>query len=219
MNEQELENFTGAMYGMGKMYGKQIDDQLIEMYWDSLERFDYEDVSSAFQRHYNGTGQASGFWPRPGHIIELIEGSVDTRAQLALSKLTKAIGSPGVYESVCFDDPVINKVVQDLGGWVQLGKISSDDFKFYGNRFVTAYRGVAKQDKFNYPKILTGISDAANNERFGGKERMPRLVGKRDQALIVYKKGGQGDNDRATLLNKEVDLTVDEVKRLFGGGL
>ncbi|MBL4800201.1 MAG: hypothetical protein JKY50_22625 [Oleispira sp.] len=219
MKEQQLEEFSAAMYGLGKMYSKHIDDQLIEMYWNSLERFDYKDVSSAYQRHYNGTGQASGFFPRPGQIIELIEGSVETRAQVALSKLTKAIGSPGVYSTVCFDDPVINKVVQDLGGWVMLGKISGEDFKFYGNRFVTAYRGVAKQESFNYPKILTGISDAANNERFGGKERMPMLVGKRDQALIVYKKGGSSEDERATLLSKDEDLSVDEIKKLFGSGV
>jgi len=198
VKKEDGEDFGLAIFALGEMYNKALSKGVVRMYWDSLDRFELLDVSNALRRYTEGDN--ASFFPKPGDIIKLIEGDTGTRAQIAFDKVRRAIGSPGIYTTICFDDAIINKVVQDMGGWPALGTITNQDFKFYENRFIVNYRGIASMGEFTHPKFLIGSHDAANSQRFGTGKLDPVLVGDATQAREVYLLGGSPQANKPTLM-------------------
>ena len=119
-----------------------------QMYWTAVSHLPIELIEYGFER----CGSECKFFPKP---IELLERccpiSPEERAIRAWPAVTQAIKSAGSYQSVDFDDPLINATIRSLGGWVSICKMPEAQFNSWVRKsFITAYvqffmRGVSMQ--------------------------------------------------------------------------
>lgn len=188
MQNQDRAEFAKLLTSVYSAYDKDISEFTLTAFWETLKRFDFEDVRRAFHVHY-GNPDSGQFAPKPGNIIKILEGGSGDRGLLAWSKVERAVRQVGPYQSVVFDDPIIHAVIRDMGGWIQLGDCQEREFEFRGKEFATRYRGYAETGRNdNFPAKLIGIAEADNTRN---KRRVdpPLLIGNRQQAQLVLEQG------------------------------
>lgn len=219
MIEQDKGEFSQIMQGTMAMYSKDVSSALLKMWYASLIEYDIAALREAFNAWLRNPDQGQ-FAPKPADIIRLIDGATGDRAMLAWSKLEKAVRRVGPYSSVGFDDAIIHKVVEDLGGWIKLANTKTEkDLEFVGLDFVKRYRGYAlKGVAQDYPAYLIGQAEADNvRNGFPGIDHV-QLVGDAQRAADVAKIGSASATLRITtgpigdaLVAKPVGLLTDKV--------
>src|SRR5688572_11086717 len=112
MKTSDVSKFSVMIAGVGELYGKAISEQLTAIYWQVLKRFELQDVQQALQTHINNP-DCGQYFPKPADVVRFIEGSGETRALQAWTKVEQAIIQVGSYQSVVFDDPLIHAVLED----------------------------------------------------------------------------------------------------------
>ena len=188
MNNNDKREFFDAMESAFEIYGKKPCDRVANLYWDSLIRFDLADVLRALSSHVQNpdTGQ---FLPKPADIIRILDGTTQSKAMVAWSKVHKAIRTVGPHSSVLFDDPLIHAVLADMGGWIALCEVPDNEMPFSANKFEKRYQAYSAQDGIpQYPRMLIGISDAYN-QREGFKTSPPICIGNLGQCNLVLQHG------------------------------
>jgi hypothetical protein len=164
----------------------------IETWFEILKQYPLEDIALALNRHVADPDKG-GRQPLPSDVTAHLSGGAATRSLAAWSKVEKAIGRAGMHTSVCFDDPIINKVIDDMGGWVKLAGIETfDDLKFRGIDFAKRYTGLMQVGGAgeDYPAYLLGVSESQNLS--GGRaSQPPTLIGDpvKAQAVMDRAKG------------------------------
>jgi hypothetical protein len=180
--------FAEMMTSLGEYYGKTVSPSLISMYWQGLEKYDLAALREAFNRHVNNpdTGQ---FMPKIADVSRMLGGTSNDRALGAWAKVDKAVRHVGTYRSVAFDDPIIHRVIVEMGGWIALGTKTDDEWPFIAKEFENRYRGYAMRgERPEYQPVLLGISDA-HNAKEGFKKEEPMLIGDATKAQEVMKLG------------------------------
>ena len=190
MIENDMGKFASILTGIGELYGKTISAPIISIFWNSLKNYDIESVEDAVQRHITNpdTGQ---FMPKPADIIRMIEGGSKDAAAMAWSKFDAALRHIGTYQDIRFDDPIIMRVVHDMGGWIAFGDKLEDEWPFVANDFksrYTAYR--ARRASFDFPKLLIGRSGGYNRSH-GFALDPPVNYGSPEGCLLVERKGAE----------------------------
>lgn len=188
MNAQDKTMFAEMMTSLGEYYGKTVSPGLISMYWQGLEKYDLSALREAFNRHVNNPDSGQ-FMPKIADVARMLGGTSNDKALVAWAKVDKAIRQVGTYRSVVFDDPLIHRVLQEMGGWISLGSKREDEWPFVAKEFENRYRGYAMRgERPEYQPVLIGISDA-HNEKAGFKAEPPMLIGNEDKAVEVMKLG------------------------------
>lgn len=160
MIENDKIEFIKRLMGLGELFDKKISDGLIEIYWEGLKEISLEDYIRASSQ----LALTCKFFPKPVEFFELIEGSQTDKANIALIQLEKAIEKQGYYSTVVFEDKVIHAVVDAMGGWMELCKITLDDWKFRKRDFISFYNTFSKRN-FEYPDKLVGFHEHNNRVR------------------------------------------------------
>ena len=178
------------MYGVGEYYNKNLSKGVIKLYWESLKVHEYDDVSRSVTRHMEDPDSGQ-FMPKISDIKRHIEGSKQTRAMQAWSKVDNAIRRVGPWASICFDDPIINRVLVDMGGWIALCDTPTEkDLEFKMHEFAKRYQGyVLRGGADSYPKQLTGHTEAHNRKLGHIEPPDPVLIGNDKKALEVFRGG------------------------------
>lgn len=204
MQKNELEDFIGIIQAIAEQYGKKLSDTAVMLYWQALQDYDLLAVRNALGRHLRNTDTGQ-FMPKIADIIRMMEGSSQDAAFSAWSKVDKAVRSIGPYETVVFDDPLIHKVLYDMGGWISICEKDDDAWPFIAKEFETRYRGFkSRNERIDHPAKLIGISEA-HNAKEGHKVKPPMLIGDSTKAQEVMRLGSDG--------NKMLGMTrLDEVK-------
>lgn len=185
MKQHDIEAFGGVLGAVMSMYDKEPSDEVALVWFNALKQFPIEDVSLALTRHLQDPDQGR-FAPKPADVIAHLSGGAATRSLVAWSKVEKATGSIGSMRSVCFDDPIINKVIDDMGGWARLCATATDELKFRAIDFQKRYTGLMQTGGAgaDYPAYLPGTAEAHN--RIAGYEVSPPvLIGDQTKALAV----------------------------------
>ena len=212
MQSTDIQPFLNLMAGVGEIYGKDVTELMTNIYWEALKRFPLVDVKLAFNRHAQNPTNGQ-FWPKPADLIRLLDGDPESRAMMAWRKVVDAIASLGPYETVVFDDPVIHMALENLGGWLEVCKVTDDELPFLARRFETAYRGFATRPVPQYPKQFVGLVEHGNRlHQLEGDIPKPQAIGDRNQARQVYRGGVVGAGTQIS----EIDTTVDKVVRAIG---
>lgn len=188
MKPEEFEAFEQTIRGVYNFYGKPCSKFALDVWWQALRQFDLAAVSQALGRHCLNpdTGQ---FLPRPADLMRMLGGSTQDRALVALAKVDRAVRTVGTYRTVVFDDPLIHRVIEDMGGWVALGTKTDDEWPFVGKEFENRYRGYSMRGESpTYPAKLMGICDAENGTR-GYAEGDIVLIGNAQAARAVLTGG------------------------------
>lgn len=146
MQTQDSEKFVTAIAAMCSVFGKEADDATFEGFKIGLKDMPIE----AIQRAVGEAIRTRKFMPTVAELRELGgEVTPQARAIVAWGVVSKA-SAGGYYESVDFDDPVINAAIRNLGGWLHLCSIEDS------NEFESFVR--AKFEKVYVALLAAGIS-------------------------------------------------------------
>ncbi|WP_250538781.1 MULTISPECIES: DUF6475 domain-containing protein [unclassified Caballeronia] len=155
---------------------------------EAMKPYDFAAVADALNRHCVNPDNGQ-FMPKPADIVRMLEGSTQDSGMVAWSKVDTAIRQRGTYVSVVFDDPIIHRVILDMGGWVLVGGKDADEWPFVAKEFVNRYRGYKMRSETpDYPPVLIGMAEAQNN-RQGFESGAPVLIGNAEQAKRVLSGG------------------------------
>lgn len=201
MKDSELSKFIKTLSGVLTFYGKDINDFTIDVWWESLKAYDLAAVQSAFSRHAVNPDNGQ-FAPKPADIVRMIGGTSGDAALVAWSKVERAVRSIGQYESLIFDDALIHRVIEDMGGWVKLCSYPTEEaFTFAGKEFQTRYRGFAmRSERPPYPRAMIGHAQAQNQREGAAAEVNYRMLGDPDKCVAVFRGGGEGAGGPVALL-------------------
>lgn len=162
MKSTDRERFTKLMVGLGEYYGKQVTPMLADIYWNGLQAYDFEAVNAAVNLHVKNTDNGQ-FMPKIADIERSLHGNTSTRAMQAWVKVSKAIQEVGSYQSVKFDDSLIHSVIDDMGGWPQLGQTNIDELPFKIKEFERRYMAYLQVPPMREaPPMLPGIYERTN---------------------------------------------------------
>ncbi len=176
--------FVAMLAAVAAVYGKEVSPGVIDVYWAALSAYDIDAVRQAFDRHVKNPDSGQ-FMPKPADLIRMLGGTTTDASAIAWAKVERAIRLVGGYESVVFDDPVIHRCIDDMGGWPKLCDGKEDEMPFKAKHFTTLYRGIATtRDIPSYPGHLVGRYEA-ENVRKGFKASQPVLVGNRSACDVV----------------------------------
>ena len=155
---------------------RSMDPMVVSIYWSALQAYDIAVVRKAFDRHVKNP-DGGQFMPKPADLIRVIAGSDQEAALVAWAKVGRAARSVG-DEDVVFDDPLIHRVIYDMGGWTVFGRTNERDWPFVRKDFQNLYCGYRRVGEVpQYPAVLAG--------RYGGQSQTPRLIGDPDIASAV----------------------------------
>lgn len=188
MIEKDKRRFAEAIVVLSDYYGKPIGDGVIELYWQGLKAYDFEAVSQAVRRHM-ANPESGQFMPKIADIARMLGGTTQDAALVAWAKVDQAVRRIGTYADVAFDDPLIHRVLHDMGGWMALGTKTEDEWPFVAKEFENRYRGFRiRSEQPEYPHVLIGIA-GAHNRKGNHALQPPILVGDRERAQAVMQAG------------------------------
>lgn len=195
MRNEDREALTAMLAKVMSIYGKQITAGFVDVFFDALKGFDLDSVRRGLNAHVQNPDSGQ-FPPKPADVVRLIDGTSQDQGMQAWSRVDKAVRRVGPYQSVVFDDAIVHRVIDEMGGWIKLCNTpSEDDYKFQGIEFARRYRAyvIAGGAGSDYPRHLIGMTEAENNTA-GYKRNLPNpvLIGTESGCLEVLKGGGDG---------------------------
>jgi len=194
MTEADKKNFYTLVGNVYAFYRQDTSSFALGVWWEAMKPFDFAAVADALNRHCVNPDSGQ-FMPKPADVVKMLRGSTLDGAMVAWSKVDKAVRQVGTYASVAFDDPIIHRVLQDMGGWVALGSKDEREWPFVAKEFETRYRGYRVRGEVpEYPKVLIGIAEAQNNQN-DLKSQPPVLIGNSETAKRVL----LGGSDKAAV--------------------
>lgn len=186
MNEKDKQAFCAIMYPFGKIYDLSLEDKHIMKVWfEALSDFNIEEVTKAVQRYIKSPDYGS-FKPKPADVIRMIEGTSIDKSFAAWSKVEKGARRVGSYQTVVFDDPIIHRVIEDMGGWVAICQVSEKELPFVSKEFCTRYKGFSSRQEIPaHCTRLYGLIDAQNAANGYHGESTPVMIGDVAKARFV----------------------------------
>lgn len=186
---EQKRKFASLITGMADYYKAEISRTALAIYWEGLRQYSYDAIEKACWAHTQLADEAGRWMPKNADIIKMIEGGTTDRSMLAWSKVDQAIRVRGTWDDVVFDDPIIHRVLADMGGWVLVGGKDDKEWPFIGKEFQQRYRAYTQRGNSpEYPAQLTGIANAQNYS--SGRPLLPPiLLGDTEKAKQVLKGG------------------------------
>lgn len=187
-----------------KFYNQEINPFALEVWSETLKRFTYDQVKHAFNV-YIQTSEHGRFCPKPADITLIITGGNADVARMSWSVVERAIKSKGPYRTLIFNDPIIHRVIYDLGGWVKVCGTSEKDFPFLAIDFQNRYKGYMNRGVIpEYPNRLVGIEESSRSD-YGLKwQDALEIIGDEKECLVVFKNGKKPDDALALTNNRSV---------------
>lgn len=199
MKSSDSKKFGEALAAVYDLYRVELSEAVTGMWWRALQAYEVAAVVEALGRHAMNpdTGQ---FLPKPADVVKALEGSTSDTALLAWAKVVGGLKQVGTHDSVVFDDPIIHRVLQDLGGWYWLGQQQEKEMPYIEKRFRDAYRAWRPRAVgMDYPRSLPGWIEAQNASRgFHGVNVVTKLIGDMAKAQAVL----EGPKERPMLERK-----------------
>lgn len=171
MQNNDLNKFAKLMMAISEVFdgGKAPSELKMEIYFQALKGYDIETLQRSMERMIATRIYPS--FPKPGEIIQEIEGAKEDQALLAWGEVVEAIKHTGPYQSVRFKDPTIHAVIEFMGGWPTTGDWLEDELKWKQKEFERLY-GIMKT-RGTDKKYLPGICEISNGAKgLTGKDKV-----------------------------------------------
>lgn len=216
MRHEDRVELSAMLAKVMSVYQKQITSGFVDVFFDALSGYDLESVRQGLNAHVQNPDSGQ-FPPKPADVVRLIDGTSQDQGMQAWSRVDKAVRRVGPYQSVVFDDAIVHRVIDEMGGWIKLCSSSSEEeYKFQGLEFSRRYRAfvIAGGAGSDYPRHLIGMTEAENNT--GGFKRQippPVLIGDERDCIEVLKGGGEG-RSLLTHSTKSVKQLLEDANRI-----
>ena len=141
MNDSEFPEFCNAMNLMSNIYSKNLDSEILEVYWQILKSYSIDEIKKSMNDHVRNKIVGQSF-PKTSDIIKEIEGDSEKISLVASSKLKEGLSKEGAYCSnilIVYDDPIINFVINKMGGEIKFHQSNDFEFKNLCNEFKKLY--------------------------------------------------------------------------------
>lgn len=211
MQATDKKRFLTILTGIADYYGKELSEGVISLYWQGLMQYDLPAVEKALWEHTQNPDNGQ-FMPKIADITRGLQGRTQDQAALAWSKVDTAVRRVGTYSDVVFDDPIIHRVISDMGGWIKLGTLTEDDWPFTAREFENRYRGYKLRGEVpEYLPVLVGMANA-HNQKEGFRSQPPMLIGNEARARQVML---AGTNEQLIQMKLAGDtITAAAIKRI-----
>lgn len=181
--ESDLERFSQELVTVGvAFYEKTVGSAVVVAYWEALKDYPLDQVVAALGQHVRTPGRCK-FFPRPGDLIELIDGTAGAVAAQMWRLVDEQIRSAGRYVSVEFEDPVTAQVIEEMGGWTAVCSAETErDHDFRRLEFLKRYeqtRGMGSAVPIRSAGLL-----ARSGARLGAEEVI-RIAGRPSGQLTL----------------------------------
>lgn len=185
-------------------FNANLSKSALMLYFDELGRFSREELLRARREILQTRVYQS--MPKIAEFLEILEGSIEDKARLALDQLTYAIGEHGPNKNVVFEDKTIMTVVENNGGWEKICNLEGKDWdNFRKFEFEKQYKTYVKTPH-QAPEILLGWATKKNGRDGYQTQNDPvYFVGngyKAPMALIAYEREKQ--KEAKAIQNKPV---------------
>jgi hypothetical protein len=201
MKKDDFLEFCEMLDLVAEQYGKTLSDGLKALYWQGLQDFDLSALRQAVSRHLRNPDSGQ-FMPKIADFVRMMQGTTQDAALIAWAKVDKAVRRVGTYNDVVFDDPIVHRVITDMGGWIGLGNKNEDEWPFVAKEFENRYRGFKSRSEIpEYPAMLIGIATAHNQQK-GFKSDEPVLIGNEHAARQVL----NGGTDKPSIGFKRMEV-------------
>jgi len=182
----EKRRFANLMTALADYYEKSLSKGVLALYWEGLRQYDYEAIEKAAWAHTQLPDEAGRWMPKVADLNKMLVGRTSDQGQIAWSKVDRAVRTVGPYADVAFDDPVIHRVIQEMGGWVHLCGKDDKEWPFTSKEFVTRYQSykMTGETPENAP-YLTGIASSQNQHAGHQQPLEVRLLGNATKAKQV----------------------------------
>lgn len=188
----EKKRFASLITALADYYDKEISKGAIGLYWAGLKQYDYAAIEKAAWAHTQSPDEAGRWMPRVSDLNKVLQGSTKDQASIAWSKVDRAVRTIGTNFDVAFDDSLIHRVIQDMGGWIQIGHKSDDDWPFIAKEFENRYRAYKMRDEQpEYPTKMIGSGSASAATMGMEYTQGTVLIGDEQKAIAVIKGGSQ----------------------------
>lgn len=178
--------FGVMIAGIYDFWRIELSDMSLKIWWETLKHLEIEVIEGALFRHMQNPDTGK-FIPKPSDVIEQVGGTTADASMLAWAKVVAGQKQYGTFESVTFDDPIINLVMRDLGGWYWYGQQPTKDQPFIEKRFRDAYRAHMRRGGLIEPvSHLAGYIEI-NNAGMGYHAYIPKpkLIGNQKKAALI----------------------------------
>lgn len=160
------EEFLPVINGLAEIYGESLSECKLDIYYDCLkdlsaDQLKYASITLLKTRTYQSM-------PKPSEILEYIGGKLQDRSTIAWEIALGAIKRYGFYNSVSFEDKIINGVIEGLGGWEQFSSMLIEEEPFRRKEFITHYEAYARSGR-TCPDRLVGNFERLNGNFDGTK--------------------------------------------------
>lgn len=155
MQVNDLPEFKECLELVMSFYSKDVTPAVFEVWSAICQPFTLEQIKKAFNAHVANPDNGQ-FPPKPADIIRLLDGSKTDRAMIAWGKALGAISAVGAYQDVCFDDGIIHKVIEDLGGWAKFCRTKTSELSYLQTHFCKSYQAYANRGECAFPPKLCG---------------------------------------------------------------
>lgn len=184
MRDNDKKRFATILTGVADYYGKELSNGVISLYWQGLQQYDIGAVEKALWDHTQNPDNGQ-FMPKIADLTRAMQGRTQDQAAIAWSKVDQAVRRVGTYQDVVFDDPIIHRVISDMGGWIWFGNQKEDEWPFVAKNFENRYRGYRiRAETPEYSPVLIGMANAYNQKE-GFRANPPILIGNQNQAKAV----------------------------------
>jgi hypothetical protein len=216
MHQNDFDNLLNLLTDVHTMYRHKFEPRLTQIWFNALRNYTFQDIEVALNRHLLNP-ESGRFVPLPADVVRVLDGGTGVQAAGAWTKVEQAIKRAGPWRTVVFDDAIIHRVIEDMGGWTKINDHATmEDLKFAGIDFSKRYQGYLLKGGVaqDYPQKLLGYSEAAN-AKSGFHVEAPLLIGIESVATKVAT-GGRETHGIAITRSAEslTNLLTASVKRL-----
>lgn len=162
MVESDRSDFGTVIEALAATFSREATEALLTGYWLGLSDVPLAQVKRAVV----AAMRTSRFMPSVAELRELSgELPLAVRTVKAWDVFERAVIEHGGYSSVCFDDPVINATIHQLGGWERCCETETQRFdvwlrKDFERVYAALCRSGVSRDRAG---VLLGTFDRENN--------------------------------------------------------
>lgn len=171
MINSDKQQFHQLMLGVGETYGKKITEPLMDIYFNSLQGYEIDDVTKAFSAHLVCAKHGT-FFPKPADLVRIMDigqPSTEERAELVWMTIEKKISSIGAYGTLKLDDLQALAAVKSLGSWRDLCHTDIDKLQWKRKEFIAAYANFENTPIEALPHHLAGMIEADRTKKASDK--------------------------------------------------
>jgi hypothetical protein len=157
MQPADFTRFRNVMFGMGKLYERELDQVVLDTYWLALRDWSLEEFEACAVQLM----RSARFMPRPADFNDLRKAALPTKGE-AWARVLQHCKSG--YRDGKGLTPEIDRAVHALGGYRYLAMAPIDQLQWHEKRFAEHYEDMAeaeeKRDPFRLPASVRNLLSA-----------------------------------------------------------